>query len=182
MSAYKSDFLQVLAERGFIHQVSDAAGLDAKAAAGPITAYVGFDATAPSLHIGNLLTIMMLRLAAEDRASSDCADGRRHQQDRRSLRQGHQPHPAHRRSDRRQYRLDPHRVLALSRFRCRRDHGEQRRLARPAALHFLPARRRPAFHHQQDADVRFGEAAARSRAAADVSRIQLHDPAGLRFR
>jgi tyrosyl-tRNA synthetase len=61
MSAYKSGFLQVLADRGFIHQVSDAEGLDAKAAAGPITAYVGFDATAPSLHIGNLLTIMMLR-------------------------------------------------------------------------------------------------------------------------
>src|SRR3954471_18781700 len=61
MSAYKSDFLQVLAERGFIHQVLDAAGLDARAAAGPITAYVGFDATAPSLHIGNLLSIMMLR-------------------------------------------------------------------------------------------------------------------------
>src|SRR5437870_4904252 len=61
MSAYKSDFLRILAERGFIHQVSDAEGLDAKAAASPITAYVGFDATAPSLHIGNLLTIMMLR-------------------------------------------------------------------------------------------------------------------------
>jgi tyrosyl-tRNA synthetase len=61
MSAYKSDFLQVLADRGFIHQVSDAAGLDARAAAGPITAYVGLDATAPSLHIGNLITIMMLR-------------------------------------------------------------------------------------------------------------------------
>jgi len=61
MSAYKSDFLRVLAERGFIHQVSDAEGLDAKAAAGPLAAYVGFDATAPSLHIGNLLTIMMLR-------------------------------------------------------------------------------------------------------------------------
>jgi tyrosyl-tRNA synthetase len=61
MSAYKSGFLQVLADRGFIHQVSDASGLDAKAAAGAITAYVGFDATAPSLHIGNLLTIMMLR-------------------------------------------------------------------------------------------------------------------------
>jgi len=61
MSAYKSEFLRDLAERGFIHQVSDAEGLDAKAAAGPITAYVGFDATAPSLHIGNLLTIMMLR-------------------------------------------------------------------------------------------------------------------------
>jgi tyrosyl-tRNA synthetase len=61
MSPYKSDFLQILATRGFIHQVSDAEGLDAKASAGPITAYVGFDATAPSLHIGNLLTIMMLR-------------------------------------------------------------------------------------------------------------------------
>jgi tyrosyl-tRNA synthetase len=61
MSAYTSDFMQVLAARGFIHQVSDADGLDAKASTGPITAYVGFDATAPSLHIGNLLTIMMLR-------------------------------------------------------------------------------------------------------------------------
>jgi tyrosyl-tRNA synthetase len=61
MSAYKSDFLHVLADRGFIHQVSDEPGLDARAAAGPITAYVGFDATAPSLHIGNLLSIMMLR-------------------------------------------------------------------------------------------------------------------------
>ncbi len=61
MSAYKSEFLQVLADRGFIHQVSDAAGLDARAATGRITAYVGFDATAPSLHIGNLLSIMMLR-------------------------------------------------------------------------------------------------------------------------
>src|SRR5947199_4825737 len=61
MSTYKSEFLNVLKERGFIHQLSDAAGLDARAAEGPITAYVGFDATAPSLHIGNLLSIMMLR-------------------------------------------------------------------------------------------------------------------------
>jgi len=61
MTPYKSDFLNVLASRGFIHQVSDAAGLDARASAGPITGYVGFDATAPSLHIGNLLSIMMLR-------------------------------------------------------------------------------------------------------------------------
>src|SRR5262249_11951597 len=52
MSAYKSVFLQVLAERGFPHQISAAEGLDPKAKPGPITAYVGFDATAPSLHIG----------------------------------------------------------------------------------------------------------------------------------
>jgi tyrosyl-tRNA synthetase len=61
MTPYKSEFLNVLASRGFIHQLSDPAGLDARAAAGPITGYVGFDATAPSLHIGNLLSIMMLR-------------------------------------------------------------------------------------------------------------------------
>jgi tyrosyl-tRNA synthetase len=60
MSAYKSDFLNILAERGFIHQVSEADVLDARAVAGPITAYIGFDCTAPSLHVGSLLPIMML--------------------------------------------------------------------------------------------------------------------------
>jgi tyrosyl-tRNA synthetase len=61
MSAYKSEFLQRLSERGFIHQVSEPEKLDALASAGTITAYVGYDATASSLHIGNLLTITMLR-------------------------------------------------------------------------------------------------------------------------
>jgi len=60
MSAYKSDFLQVLAERGFIHQVSEPEALDALAKSSCITAYIGFDCTAPSLHIGSLLPIMML--------------------------------------------------------------------------------------------------------------------------
>ena len=58
---YSSDFLRRLDARGFIHQITDAAALDAAAAQGPITAYVGFDCTAPSLHIGNLVSIMMLR-------------------------------------------------------------------------------------------------------------------------
>jgi tyrosyl-tRNA synthetase len=60
MSAYKSDFLQVLAERGFIHQISEPEALDARARSGSITAYIGFDCTAPSLHVGSLLPIMML--------------------------------------------------------------------------------------------------------------------------
>jgi len=60
MSAYKSDFLNILAERGFIHQVSEPEALDARAKAGAITAYIGFDCTAASLHIGSLLPIMML--------------------------------------------------------------------------------------------------------------------------
>ena len=60
MSAYKSDFLNILAERGFIHQVSEPDALDARAKAGTITGYIGFDCTAASLHVGSLLPIMML--------------------------------------------------------------------------------------------------------------------------
>ena len=60
MSAYQSDFLNVLQSRGFIHQMSDAAGLDALAAKGDVTAYIGYDCTASSLHVGHLLSIMML--------------------------------------------------------------------------------------------------------------------------
>ncbi len=60
MTAFKSDFLNILSERGFIHQCSDFEGLDALAAKGQAIAYVGYDCTAPSLHIGNYLTMMML--------------------------------------------------------------------------------------------------------------------------
>ena len=56
----KSLFLRTLAERGFIHQCSDMAGLDALAESGKIIAYVGYDCTAPSLHVGSLISIMML--------------------------------------------------------------------------------------------------------------------------
>jgi tyrosyl-tRNA synthetase len=60
MATYKSDFLNVLNERGFIHQCSDFPGLDALASKGEVVAYVGYDCTAPSLHIGHLYTMMML--------------------------------------------------------------------------------------------------------------------------
>jgi tyrosyl-tRNA synthetase len=56
----KSDFLHVLAERGYIHQCSDFEGLDEKARTSMLTAYVGYDCTARSLHIGNLISAMML--------------------------------------------------------------------------------------------------------------------------
>ncbi|QRG05088.1 tyrosine--tRNA ligase [Xanthobacter dioxanivorans] len=59
--AFRSEFMRTLEERGYIHQCSDLERLDAKAAEGPITAYIGFDATASSLHAGHLLSIMMLR-------------------------------------------------------------------------------------------------------------------------
>jgi tyrosyl-tRNA synthetase len=60
MRKYQSDFLSTLDERGYIHQCSDFAGLDRLAAAGQLIAYVGYDCTAPSLHIGHLISIMML--------------------------------------------------------------------------------------------------------------------------
>ncbi len=58
--AFKSDFLRIMNERGFIHQISDEAGLDDLFATEEVTAYIGFDATAKSLHVGSLMQIMML--------------------------------------------------------------------------------------------------------------------------
>jgi tyrosyl-tRNA synthetase len=60
MAKLNSEFLNILTERGLIHQCSDLEGLDAKAKAGGLTAYVGYDCTAPSLHVGSLISIMML--------------------------------------------------------------------------------------------------------------------------
>ena len=61
MTDYKSDLLRLLSERGYIHQVTDAAGLDALAVKGVMPGYIGFDPTAPSLHVGSLVQIMLLR-------------------------------------------------------------------------------------------------------------------------
>jgi len=61
MTELNSEFLRVLSERGFIHQQTDAAGLDQRALSSIVTAYIGFDATADSLHVGSLVQIMLLR-------------------------------------------------------------------------------------------------------------------------
>ncbi len=61
MGPFKSDFLRTLSERGYIHQITDDAALDSSAQLGVISAYIGFDATADSLHVGNLVQIMLLR-------------------------------------------------------------------------------------------------------------------------
>ena len=65
MATYKSDFLNTLEARGFIHQCSDFAGLDTLAAKGQAIGYVGYDCTAPSLHIGNFISAMMLHWLQE---------------------------------------------------------------------------------------------------------------------
>lgn len=60
MATYQSDFLNVLSDRGLVHQISDPAGLDALCAKEIVTAYAGYDATATSIHIGNLITVTLL--------------------------------------------------------------------------------------------------------------------------
>ena len=61
MTSYNSDLLRLLDQRGYIHQATDAAALDALASKEIVPGYIGFDATAPSLHVGNLVSIMLLR-------------------------------------------------------------------------------------------------------------------------
>ena len=65
MTEYTSDLLRLLDARGYIHQLTDAAGFDALAAKQVVPIYVGFDATAPSLHVGNLVSVMLLRRAQQ---------------------------------------------------------------------------------------------------------------------
>src|SRR3546814_19269537 len=61
MTEYRSDLLRLLSTRGYIHQLTDASGLDALAAQSTVPGYIGFDPTAPSLHVGSLVQIMLLR-------------------------------------------------------------------------------------------------------------------------
>ena len=61
MTTFKSDLLRTLSARDYIHQTTNADGLDSVAANGRVTGYIGFDATAPSLHVGSLVQIMQLR-------------------------------------------------------------------------------------------------------------------------
>ena len=62
MSAHKSEFIQSVIERGYLHQCTDLEKFDARASEKPISAYIGFDCTASSLHAGSLVPIMLLRL------------------------------------------------------------------------------------------------------------------------
>src|SRR3546814_19169211 len=61
MTEYKSDLLRLLSTRGYIHQMTDASGLDSLAQRSVVPGYIGFDPTAPSLHVGSLVQIMLLR-------------------------------------------------------------------------------------------------------------------------
>ncbi len=154
MSAYKSDFLNILAERGFIHQVSEPDALDARAKAGPITGYIGFDCTAASLHVGSLLPIMMLYwmqqtghrpIALMGGGTTRVGDPSGKDESRRILTDEMIE------QNLKGIRAVFSKFLKFEGARRQRRDGQQCRLAQQAQLHRFPARRRPAFLGQPHA-------------------------------
>ena len=184
MTEYKSDLLRTLSERGFIHQVSDPAGLDEQAAAGPVTGYIGFDCTARSFHVGNLVSIMMLRwmqktgnrpLALMGGGTTRVGDPSG-PHDVRQLLTYEEP-DANTENRRRTFArfIDFGDPPTGASWRTTPSGGA-------AQLHRLPARCRPAFLGQPHADHGLGPPAPRAPARAYLPRVQLHGAAGLRLR
>ena len=154
MSAYKSDFLNVLAERGFIHQVSEPEALDALAASSTITAYIGFDCTAASLHVGSLLPIMLLYwlqqtghrpIALMGGGTTRVGDPSGKDESRRLLTDETID------ENLKGIRADLRQLSEIRGRRRQRRHGQQCRLAQHAQLHRFPARCRPPFLDQPHA-------------------------------
>ena len=147
--------------RGLLYQNTEEVG-DALSS-GPISGYIGFDPTAPSLHIGNLLVIMLLVRPAAARTSSRRARGRRHGVDRRPERKDRRASaaPTSRRStaNAEAIRKQLERFLDFSGSNAARM-MRQRRVARRSARRGIHARRRQALHDQLHAAEGFGEGAA----------------------
>ena len=185
MSAFKSDFLNILQERGFIHQCSDFEGLDALAAKGQATAYVGYDCTAPSLHIGNFLTMMMLYWLQQSGnkpvtlmgGGTTMVGDPSGKDETRAIRT-----VAEIEANKASIRGVFAKVLRYGNGPSRRGHARQCRVADETELDRDAARHRPAFLGQPHADDGLGAAAARARAGDEFHRVQLHGLPGLRLR
>ena len=178
----RSDFLRTLIERGYVHQCSDFAGLDEKAASGALIAYIGFDCTAPSLHVGSLLQIMMLHwlqktggkpVALMGGGTTMVGDPSGKDESRKLLTV--EQIEANKAGIRKVFS----RFVQFGEGAHDAADARQRGMARQAQLHRVPARHRPAFLGQPDVVDGFGQDAPVARARIVVPRIQLHVPAGL---
>jgi tyrosyl-tRNA synthetase len=145
MTGFKSDFMQIVHERGMVHQCSDLARLDELLSTGARTAYIGFDCTADSLHVGHLLQIMLLRwwqkcghkpIALMGGGTTKVGDPSGRDETRQLLT-----------------------TEQINANMAKIKESEQRRLARYPPLHPAAARRRSALLGQPHADDGFGEAA-----------------------
>jgi tyrosyl-tRNA synthetase len=152
MSKFASEFLRILEERGFIHQGSDSRA-STPGQIGLRHGYVGYDCTAPSLHVGHLLTIMMLHwlqhtggkpIVLMGGGTTRVGDPSGRDETRRIL------SPDDIEANKQSIKSVFSRLLASAR-RDRRHHGRQCRVAGQAQLHRVPARRRPAFLGQPHA-------------------------------
>ena len=182
---FRSEFLRTFVARGQYYAATEPEALDALFAKERVTAYIGFDCTAPSLHVGSLVQIMTLRrlqqaghkpIVLMGGGTTKVGDPSGKDETRQLLTRG---------ADRGQQAEHPEDLRALPELRRRavgRDHGRQRRMARQARIHPVPARHRPAFLDQPMLTMDSVKLQARARPAAELPRIQLHDPAGLRFR
>ena len=189
MSEHQSTLLRLLDGRGYIHQANDLAGLRCRRSeVSMVPGYVGFDATAPSLHVGNLVSIMLLRRLATGRAQADRGDGRRHDAGRRSVGQDRGTRqdasmmtrpspPTSRRIER-----------TFARFLKFGDGPSDAVLVNNAdwldALGYIELLRErgSALHTESHVDLRLRADAAGTGAAADLPGVQLHDSPGLRLR
>ena len=182
----KAEFLRVMIARGFMQDCTDLEGLDNALMKGVVPAYIGFDCTAPSLHVGSLVPIMMLHWLQQT---------------------GHQPivlmgggttrvgDPSGKDASRQlltDEQIDENMAgirQVFTRFITFKEDGgpDETGAIMPnnadwldeSGIHPVPARLRPAFLDQPDAEFRFGQAAARAGTAAQFPRIQLHAVASL---
>ncbi len=185
MSGFKSDFMRIVHERGMVHQCSDTARLDELLSSGTRTAYIGFDCTADSLHVGHLLQIMLLRwwqksghkpIALMGGGTTKVGDPSGRDETRQLLT------PA---------QIDDNMASIKKSFANYLAFGTGATDAVMANnaewlddLLYIPLLRDVGRHFSVNphADDGLGAVAARARPAADLPRIQLHDPAVVRFR
>ena len=159
----KSDFLNLLIERGFVQDATDYEGLDETLRGGATPAYIGFDCTAPSLHVGSLVQIMMLRwlqktghkpIVLMGGGTTKVGDPSGKDEARKILDAG-----GHRRQSSPESAPYSTNTSAFGEGPTGAAmHGQQRRLAEGSQLHRVPARLWPPFLHQPHADLRQREA------------------------
>ncbi len=162
MEATSSRFLRA---RGYVHQVSDEEALRALAVKAPLTAYIGFDCTAPSLHVGNLIGIMMLRvfqrcghqpIALVGGGTTKVGDPSGKDESRKLLTE------AEIEANKARIRETFSKFLTFGEGKTDAILVDNDEWLRELELYRVPARLRPAFHHQPHAHLRLGEAAGLS--------------------
>ena len=176
------DLLDDLDQRGLIHDTTDRAALAARLAQGPITLYYGCDPTAPSLHHGNLIGLIMLRRFQDAGHRPIALAGGATGHDRRSRRPLRGAQPPRRRDAGRQRRRHQGADQPDPRPRGALDAGRQPHVDRRRAAARLPPRRRQARHREPDGGPGEREGPHGQRARDLLHGVQLHAPPGQRLR